>query len=154
MLSYIKSELRPLKKHKLFLALVIVCILRKTLFNRARDMDAYSSVDANASVAILMTMILGALMLTKMGKIKQEIKRCSPFLFYYYFAAISVLWAGMQSLAIAGYKAVEVIVGFFFSYVYNALSKNNKGAFYFYLGQPYILQCDISHHVFKIRFGA
>jgi len=94
MLSYIKSELRPLKKQKLFLALVIVCILRKTLFNRARDMDAYSSVDANASVAILMTMILGALMLTKMGKIKQEIKRCSPFLFYRLSESLSLYLSG------------------------------------------------------------
>ena len=67
MLSDIKTELKPLKKQKLFLALMIVCILRKTLFNRARDMDAYSSVDASASVAILMTIILGALLLTKMG---------------------------------------------------------------------------------------
>lgn len=113
MLSDIKTELKPLKKQKLFLALMIVCILRKTLFNRARDMDAYSSVDASASVAILMTIILGALLLTKMGKIKQEIRYNSPFLLYYYFAAISVLWAGWQSLAVAGYKAVEVIVSFF-----------------------------------------
>lgn len=112
MLSYIKSELRPLKKQRLFLSLIVICILRKTLFNRARDMDAYSSVDASASVAILMTAILGALLFTKMGKIKREINDSSPFLYYYYFAAVSVLWAGLQSLAVAGYKAVEVIVSF------------------------------------------
>lgn len=112
MLSYIKNELRPLKKQSLFLSLIVICILRKTLFNRARDMDAYSSVDASASVAILMTAILGALLFTKMGKIKREIKDSSPFLYYYYFAAVSVLWAGLQSLAVAGYKAVEVIVSF------------------------------------------
>lgn len=112
MLSYIKNELRPLKKQSLFLSLIVICILRKTLFNRARDMDAYSSVDASASVAILMTAILGALLFTKMGKIKREINDSSPFLYYYYFAAVSVLWAGLQSLAVAGYKAVEVIVSF------------------------------------------
>lgn len=112
MLSYIKNELRPLKKQSLFLSLIVICILRKTLFNRARDMDAYSSVDASASVAILMTVILGALLFTKMGKIKREINDSSPFLYYYYFAAVSVLWAGLQSLAVAGYKAVEVIVSF------------------------------------------
>lgn len=112
MLSYIKNELRPLKKQSLFLSLIVICILRKTLFNRARDMDAYSSVDASASVAILMTAILGALLFTKMGEIKREINDSSPFLYYYYFAAVSVLWAGLQSLAVAGYKAVEVIVSF------------------------------------------
>ncbi len=151
MLSYIKSELRPLKKQKLFLALVIVCILRKTLFNRARDMDAYSSVDANASVAILMTMILGALMLTKMGKIKQEIKRCSPFLFYYYFAAISVLWAGMQSLAIAGYKAVEVIVGFFsVMYIMHCL-KTTRERFTFILVS--LTFCNVIYLIMFLRSG-
>lgn len=112
MWKYIKAEIRPLKGQGLYLFLIIITILRKTLFNRARDMNAYASVDANNSIAIVATLIMLAIVASHFNRIKREARMCSPFLNYYFFAAISVIWAGFQFLAVAGYKAIEVIISF------------------------------------------
>lgn len=112
MWKYIKDELRPLRGQKLYLFLIIVTILRKTLFNRARAMDAYASVDANNFIAILATIIMLGIVLFQQTKIKREIRMCNTFFYYYLFAAISIVWAGFQFITIAGYKAIEVIVSF------------------------------------------
>ena len=112
MWKYIKDELRPLRGQKLYLFLIIVTILRKTLFNRARAMDAYASVDANNFIAILATIVMLGIVLFQQTKIKREIRMCNTFFYYYLFAAISVVWAGFQFITIAGYKAIEVIVSY------------------------------------------
>ena len=112
MWKIIKAELRLLKSQKLYILLIIMTILRKTLLNRTRDMDAYAAVDSNNSIAILATIVMLGIVLTKQQRIRREIDKCKPFLYYYLFAAISVIWAGFQYLAVAGYKAVEVIVSF------------------------------------------
>lgn len=112
MWKYIKAEIKPLKGQKLYLLLIIATILRKTLFNRARDMDAYATVDANNSIAIVATLAMLAIVVGKLSGMKRELRMCSSFLNYYLFAAFSVVWAGFQFLAIAGYKAIEVIASF------------------------------------------
>lgn len=112
MLKVIKNELKILKGNYLYLILLFILILRKTLFNRARDMKDFSAVDANNSFAILATLIMLAILITKYQYLKKYMQMSYSFLLYYFFAALSVTWAGLQYLAVAGYKALEVVVTF------------------------------------------
>lgn len=112
MWKIIKNEFKLLKGQHLLSFLILITILRKTLFNRARDMDAYNSVDANNSIAILATIIMGGIVLQNWNKIRKETTACKTFIYYYVFAGFSVLWAGLNFLPIIGYKATEVIVSF------------------------------------------
>lgn len=112
MLRIIINELRIIKGKYLYIFLLFILILRKTLFNRARDMDDFSSVDVNNSFAIIATLIMTAILIVKYQYIKKNMKMSYSFLLYYLFAALSVSWAGFQYIAVAGYKALEVIVSF------------------------------------------
>ncbi len=112
MLKIIKEELEILRGKYLYLLLLFVLILRKTLFNRARDMNDFSSVDVNNSFAILATLIMLIILSTKYQYLKGYMRMSYSFLIYYLFAAFSVTWAGFQYLPVAGYKALEVIVSF------------------------------------------
>ena len=106
MLKVIKNELKILKGNYLYLILLFILILRKTLFNRARDMKDFSAVDANKSFAILATLIMLAILITKYQYLKKYMQMSYSFLLYYFFAALSVTWAGLQYLEVAGYKAL------------------------------------------------
>jgi len=133
MWEIIKNEFKLLKGQHLLSLLILVTILRKTLFNRARDMDAYSSVDANNSIAILATIIMGVIVLRNLSKIKKEVTACRTFVYYYVFAGFSVLWAGFNLLPIIGYKAVEVIVSFMATLIIMKNLHNNFSRFLFVL---------------------
>lgn len=109
MFKYIKEEVRSLKGSWGYLLLVLIPILRKTVFNRARDMNDYNVVDGNASVAIVMVFITVFLLLTKQKELKLYWKSNKTFINYYLFALASVIWAGLDSIPIAGFKAVEVL---------------------------------------------
>ena len=73
MLKIIKEELEILRGKYLYLLLLFVLILRKTLFNRARDMNDFSSVDVNNSFAILATLIMLIILSTKYQYLKCHI---------------------------------------------------------------------------------
>lgn len=112
MIRIIRNELKILRGQGLYLFLILMTILRKTIFNRTRDMNDFAAVDANNSIAIVATLIMLGIVLTKYKSIIKDIRMSFSFLLYYLFAALSVTWAGFQFIAIAGYKAVEVMVSF------------------------------------------
>ncbi|MDY3268266.1 MAG: O-antigen ligase family protein [Phocaeicola sp.] len=112
MIRILRNELKILRGQKLYLFLILMTILRKTIFNRTRDMNDFAAVDANNSIAIVATLIMLVIVLTKYKNILNEIRMSFSFLLYYLFAALSVTWAGFQFIAVAGYKVIEVIVSF------------------------------------------
>lgn len=75
-------------------------------------MDEFSTVDANNSIAIVATLIMLGIVVYNYRSLQKHMKLSFTFLLYYYFAAISVVWAGFQYLAVAGYKVLEVVVCF------------------------------------------
>lgn len=115
MIDSIKDELRLLWGIGWwYLTILFVPILRKTVFNRTRDMNEFDTVDGSASIAILFTIIALYVVVTKWQGIKEYIAENKSFVYYYIFCIISILWAGFSSAPLIGYKAIEVLASFLF----------------------------------------
>lgn len=115
MINSIKEELRLLMGVGWwYLVILFVPILRKTVFNRARDMKDFDKVDGSASVAILFTIIALYVVVTKWQDIKNFFVENKLFVYYYVFCIFSIIWAGFSSASLIGYKAVEVLASFSF----------------------------------------
>lgn len=115
MIDSIKEELRLLKSIGWwYLIILFVPILRKTVFNRARDMKDFDKVDGSASLAILFTVIALYVVVKKWQSIKEYVDENKTFVYYYLFCVISFLWAGFSSAPLIGYKAVEVLASYLF----------------------------------------
>ena len=115
MIDSIKEELRLLRNIGWwYLAILFVPILRKTVFNRARDMKDFDKVDGSASIAILFTIIALYVVVTRWQDIKNYFAENKSFVYYYIFCIFSILWAGFSSASLIGYKAVEVLASFLF----------------------------------------
>lgn len=125
MIDSIKEELRLLwGLGWWYLTILFVPILRKTVFNRARNMNEFDKVDGSASIAILFTMISLCVVFTNWQNIKEYYAENKSFVYYYFFCIISILWAGFSSAPLIGYKAVEVLASFLF--VILVMSSINK----------------------------
>ena len=151
MWSVVKKELRILQGQKVLAFLILVTILRKTLFNRVRDMNAYSSVDANSSIAIFATIIMGVIVFQNWRKIRKEMRMCDTFIYYYVFAGISVCWAGFNFLPIIGYKAVEVIVSFVATLIIMKNLRDNASRFIFVIMSFTI--CNVIYLIMVLKTG-
>ena len=125
MLESIKEELNLLKGIGWwYLAILFVPILRKTVFNRARAMDAYDVVDGSASVAIVFTIITLYIVWTKWNDIKSYLDSCKYFINYYIFCIFSIAWAGISNAPLIGFRALEVIASFLFIALIFAKAEN------------------------------
>ena len=115
MIDSIKEELRLLRGIGWwYLTILLVPILRKTMFNRARNMNEFDKVDGSASIAILFTVISLYVVVTKWQVIKGFFGENKTFVYYHIFCIFSILWAGFSSAPIIGYKAVEVLASYLF----------------------------------------
>lgn len=99
----------------LYTLLLLVPVIRKTFFNRQRDLGDFAAVDGNNIISIIVTTIIIIIILQHFNTIKNRIyPNVSTFTLYYFFALFSFLWAGFDKLPFIGYKAVEVLASFYF----------------------------------------
>lgn len=134
MIDSIKEELGLLRSVGWwYLAILFVPILRKTVFNRARDMKDFDKVDGSASVAILFTIIALYVVVTKWQDIKNFFVENKLFVYYYVFCIFSIMWAGFSSASLIGYKAVEVLASYLFVMIIMIEMDDTKNRFRFVL---------------------
>lgn len=134
MIDSIKEELRLLRSLGWwYLAILFIPILRKTVFNRARNMKDFAVVDTSALLAIVFTVITLYVVWTKWEVIKIYYSENKSFIYYYGFCIISILWAGLSSAPLIGYKAVEVLASFLFIIILMDKIQNVRESFRFIL---------------------
>lgn len=139
MYKYIKQEILQFKYLLPYLLLIIVPVLRKTIFNRARDMDAYNQVDGSAGVAIVFTLITLGLVVPKWKQLTPLRKPTMSFINYYLFAIVSIAWAGLNFIPIVGYKAIEVIAHVLLTVFIMSKMISARQAFDFVMVQLFLL---------------
>lgn len=134
MINSIKEELRLLMGVGWwYLVILFVPILRKTVFNRARDMKDFDKVDGSASIAILFTVIALYVVVTKWQDIKDYFEENKSFVYYYFICIFSILWAGFSSAPLIGYKAIEVLASYLFVMIIMIEMDDTKNRFRFVL---------------------
>lgn len=134
MIDSIKDELRLLGSLGWwYLAVLFIPILRKTVFNRIRDMNDFAVVDLNASIAILFTIIALYIVWSKWKELNYYLSESKTFIYYYLFCIISIIWAGFSYAPLIGFKAVEVLTSYLFVLLIMVEINNEKDCFRFVL---------------------
>lgn len=139
MYKYIEHEILQFKSLFSYILLIIIPILRKTIFNRARDMDAYNQVDGSASIAIVFTLLTLAIVVPKWKTLTPYRRPNMSFINYYLLAMVSVVWVGFNFIPIVGYKALEVIAYVLLTVFIMSKMKSVRQAFDFILVQLFLL---------------
>ena len=99
----------------LYTLILFIPILRKTVFNRQREMSDFATVDSNNIISIIVTLVMIIILFFYIDELRKKINTSvRSFTFYYILAFFSFLWAGMNKLPFITYKAVEVIATFYF----------------------------------------
>ena len=95
--------------------LLVMPVVRTTAFQRRRDPNSYSSIDASNLLDIVCILLLLVVCMSNMKRISKHLRTGSTnaYLFYYILCAVSIIWAVRIEWLYTPYRAVEMIVMMF-----------------------------------------
>lgn len=131
-----------------------IFVLRKTIFNVARDVGSTAAVVDRGTSLLVLGICASAFVLMRHTRDFKFVRRnTSSFVNYYIFCVISILWAG--NFISVFFKAAEVIMSFLIcAFVIHKIQNLKLAVYYTIIASTAITYCDFGNHLIQAGFTA